>query len=546
MGVSLVAALLVGQVDIAVPEPLPEIVRRVLGLDRGEPNISYLYRVDSFDVIVIGSYFGILAILSIYGFYRFRLVYLFLRHRHLKPQPLAQFPEAELPTVTVQLPLFNEMYVVERLLKAVTALDYPRDKLEIQVLDDSTDETAAIARREVARYQREGFAISYLHREERRGFKAGALAEGLRRARGEFILIFDADFIPRPDCLRKVIHYFTDPQVGMVQMRWSYINSHYNLLTRIQQIMLDGHFVVEQTARSRSGALFNFNGTAGIWRREALEGSGGWHTDTLAEDTDLSYRAQLLGWKCIYLLEEDVPSELPVDINSFKIQQRRWAKGVFQVGLKLIPRIFRSDLPCRTKLELFFRFTNNANAPLVILLSLLHYPVLLARFNQGWFHLLLLDVPILLFATASVMVFYGTALWYLYPDWKRHLKYLPLVMAAGIGLALNNALAVMEALLGVRSVFARTPKFRIESKQDKWRDKRYTFRHDLVPLFELMLSVYFVFVVSYAVRIQIYGTIPFLLLFLLGYGMTGVASIAHGRAAVRSRREKSLLPGSLV
>jgi len=526
-------ALVVGQPDAGIPEPIPEIVRRVLGLDRGEPNISYLYRLDVFDLIVIGSYFGILAILSIYGFYRFRLVYTFIRYRHRRPEPLGYFSEGELPAVTVQLPLFNEMYVVERLLKAVTALDYPRDRLEIQVLDDSTDETAIIARREVEMYRRQGFTIEYLHREDRRGFKAGALAEGLARARGDFILIFDADFIPRPDCVRKMIHFFTDPQVGMVQMRWSYINAGYNLLTRIEQIMLDGHFVVEQTARSRSGALFNFNGTAGMWRREALEWSGGWHTDTLAEDTDLSYRAQLLGWTCIYLLDEDVPSELPVDINSFKIQQRRWAKGVFQVGLKLIPRILRSDLPLMTKIELFFRFTNNANAPLVILLSLLHYPVLIARFNQGWFQLLLLDVPILLFATVSVMVYYGAALWYLYPDWKRHLIYLPLVMAVGIGLALNNALAVGEAIVGGRSVFARTPKFCIESRQDQWRNKKYLFGHDVVPLFELLLAGYFVFVVASAVRMQIYGTIPFLLLFLLGYGVTGIASVVHGRRAVR-------------
>lgn len=532
---SMLSAVLVGQVDLNVPQPIPDIVRRVLGLDRGEPNISYLYRLDAFDLIVIGTYFGILAILSIYGFYRFRLVYLFLRYRHRKPQPVRRFSDAELPMVTVQLPLFNEMYVVERLLKAVTSLDYPRDRLEIQVLDDSTDETATIARREVEKYQREGFAISYLHRDDRRGFKAGALAEGLARARGDFILIFDADFIPRPESLRTMIHYFTDPRVGMVQMRWSYINSGYNLLTRIQQIMLDGHLVVEQTARSRSGALFNFNGTAGMWRRQALEWSGGWHMDTLAEDTDLSYRAQLLGWKGIYLLDEDVPSELPVDINSFKVQQHRWAKGVFQVGLKMIPRIFRSDLPRMTKLELFFRFTNNANAPLVILLSLLHYPVLLARFNQGWFQLLLLDVPVLLFATVSVMVYYGTALWHLYPDWKRQLKYLPLVMAVGIGLALNNALAVVEAMLGVRSAFARTPKFRIESRRDEWRNKKYIFGHDLMPLVELMLAVYFVFVVSYAVHIRIYGTIPFLLLFLIGYGMTGLISVAHGRAAMRTR-----------
>jgi len=521
-------------VEIIPPEPIPDIVRRVLGEGGARPNISYLYRADAFDWIVMGTYFGILLLLSIYGFYRFRLVYLFLRYRRCRPHPKGYFAEAELPSVTVQLPIYNEMYVVERLLRAVTQLNYPRDRLEIQVLDDSTDETSAICRRLVEHYRAEGHNIVYLRRGERTGFKAGALAYGLRFARGEFIAIFDADFIPRPDCLRAMIHYFTDPQVGMVQMRWSYINADYNLLTRLQQIMLDGHFVVEQTARSRSGSFFNFNGTAGMWRRAAIEWSGGWQHDTLAEDTDLSYRAQLFGWKFVYLLDEDVPSELPVDMNSFKVQQRRWAKGVLQVGFKLIGRIFRSPLPWSVKLELFFRFTNNANAPLVILLSLLHWPVLIARFNQGWFHLLILDVPILLFATASVIAFYGVAIWHLYPNWKQQAKYLPLVMAMGIGLALNNARAALEAFLGVRSPFARTPKFRIESKRDEWKSKKYTFRHDLLPVFELALAIYFVFVIAYAVRMRIYGTVPFLLLFWLGYGITGALSVVQGRAVARA------------
>jgi len=528
--------LMLLQPDLVPSAPIPEIVRKALGLDGRPPNISYLYHLDAFDLVVICSYFGILALLSVYGFYRFRLVYLFLRYRHFKPKPQGYFAEQELPKVTIQLPIFNEMYVVERLLGAITKIDYPRDRLEIQVLDDSTDETSAIARREVEKYAAEGHEIVYIHREDRQGFKAGALANGLKQARGEFIAVFDADFIPRPDCLRRMIHYFTDPQVGMVQMRWSYINADYNLLTRVQQIMLDGHFVIEQTARSRSGGFFNFNGTAGMWRRTAIEWSGGWQHDTLAEDTDISYRAQLFGWKFVYLLDEDVPSELPVEINSFKVQQRRWAKGVLQVGLKLISRIFRNDhLSLEAKLELFFRFTNNANAPFVVVLSLLHLPVLIARFNQGWFHLLLLDIPILIFATASVITFYGVTLWHLYPDWKRQIKYLPLVMALGLGLAINNGRAALEAFLGVRSPFARTPKYKIESKRDDWRSKRYRFGHDLIPLLELLLAGYFVFVVYYAASTRIYGTIPFLFLFLIGYGLTGVLSISQGQTPVRVR-----------
>jgi cellulose synthase/poly-beta-1,6-N-acetylglucosamine synthase-like glycosyltransferase len=515
---------------------LPAIVQQVLGAPDEPGRLSYLYQLDVFDWVFFCSYFGILILLSVYGFYRFQLVYLFLRYKRIKPEPAGRFIEEDLPRVTIQLPIFNEMYVVERLLKTVTQIDYPRHLLEIQVLDDSIDETTEIAEREVKRYQAEGYNITYIHREDRTGFKAGALANGLKQATGEFILIFDADFIPRPDILRKTIDYFTDPLVGMVQLRWSYINADYNVLTRIQQIMLDAHFVVEQTARSLSGGFFNFNGTGGIWRRTAIEWSGGWQDDTLAEDTDISYRAQLFGWKLVYLLDEDVPSELPVDINSFKVQQRRWAKGVLQVGQKLIRRIFRSDLPRRVKWELFFRFTNNANAPLVILFSLLHWPVLIARFNQGLFQLLLLDAPILIFATASVITYYGVTIRHLYPDWKKQAKYLPLVMALGLGMAFNNARAALEALFKVRTAFARTPKFKIESRRDEWRSKKYKFGADLIPLFELTLAVYFVGVIYYAIVMRIWGTIPFLFLFLIGYGFTGVMSLIQGKGASRPVR----------
>ncbi|MBI3949663.1 MAG: glycosyltransferase [Acidobacteria bacterium] len=514
----------------------PEIVRKVLGGSDQPGNLSYLYTLDAFDWLIICSYFGILFLLSIYGFYRLRLIYIFLRYRHFKPTPEGRFDEHELPRVTVQLPIFNEVYVVERLLKAVTQLDYPGHLLEIQVLDDSIDETAELAEQAVERYRAEGHNITYIHRDNRAGFKAGALANGLNYATGDFIAIFDADFIPRPDTLRKMIDYFTDPLVGVVQMRWSYINADYNTLTRIQQIMLDAHFVIEQTSRSRAGGLFNFNGTAGMWRRTAIEWSGGWQTDTLAEDTDLSYRAQLFGWKFIYLLDEDVPSELPVDINSFKVQQRRWAKGVLQVGQKLIGHILRSDLPLRVKLELFFRFTNNANAPLIIILSLLHWPVLIVRFSQGWFHLLLLDTPVLIFATTSVIAYYGVAIWHLYPDWKKQVRYLPLVMAMGIGLAINNARAALEVFLGVKSSFARTPKFRIESRKDDWRGKRYHWGSDLIPMAELALAIYFMGMVHYAVVMEIWGTIPFLLLFLIGYGFTGTASLIQSKKVARSVR----------
>lgn len=490
-------------------------------------NISFLYSLDTFDIVIISLYFGILFILSLYGFYRLKLVYLFFRYLPHAPKPKSEF--SELPKVTVQLPLFNEMYVVERLIEAVAAIDYPRELLEIQVLDDSTDETIAIASRVVAEYQKQGFDISYLHRTDRTGFKAGALEAGLKNAKGQFVAVFDADFLPRPDCIKKMIHYFTDEKIGMVQMRWSHINGDYSLLTKIQSIMLDGHFVVEQMARNRSGSFFNFNGTAGMWRREAIEYSGGWQHDTLTEDTDLSYRAQLMGWRFVYLLDEDAPAELPVEINAFKAQQRRWAKGLIQVAIKLLGRMLKNDnLPTRVKVEMFFRLTNNIAAPLMILLALLHLPVLIVRYNQGFFHLLLFDVPILLFSSLSVIAFYGSAQYYLHPTtWKKRLKYLPLVMGMGIGLTFSNARAVIEALFGVQSSFVRTPKYKVESRKDNWLSQAMKYRRNmgLIPYLEVLTAIYFVVTIYYAFTRSILGTIPFLFIFLFGYGYTGIMSM---------------------
>src|SRR3990167_10382155 len=301
-----------------------------------------VYQLNSFDLLLLIPYFTLLSILAFYGLHRYFLVYTYWRYRQNRPVPPAR-EWAALPRVTVQLPLYNERYVAERLIDEVCRLDYPRDLLEIQVLDDSTDETVAVARHAVERQAALGCSIAYYHRNNREGYKAGGLAEGLRRATGEFIAIFDADFLPPPDFLQKTLPYFLDPKIGMVQTRWNYINRGYSLLTRVEGILLDGHFVLEHGARSRSGCFFNFNGTAGIWRRCAIEEAGGWQHDTLTEDTDLSYRAQLQGWKFLYLPEIECFSELPVEINSFKVQQARWAKGLVQVALKLLPTLWRSS-----------------------------------------------------------------------------------------------------------------------------------------------------------------------------------------------------------
>ena len=518
--------------------PNPEQVREQLRiaidpiLRHGRDNISYLYSLDTFDWTIVILYFTILTLLAILGIYRMRMVYQFWRYRHITPQPKRRFTKAELPFITVQLPLFNELYVVERLLKSVTELDYPRHLLEIQVLDDSTDDTVNIAVAAVEKYRGQGINIHYIHRNDRTGFKAGALENGMKQAKGQLMAIFDADFTPRPDCLRKMVDFFTDERIGVVQMRWGHINANYSLLTRIQEILLDGHFVIEQTSRNRTGAFFNFNGTAGMWRREAIEWSGGWQHDTLTEDTDLSFRAQLMGWKMVYLLDDDVPAELPVEMNAFKAQQRRWAKGLVQVGLKLMPRIWKHpQLSWQQKIELFFRLFGNCAAMLMILLSILHIPVLIVRFNQGLFHLFLLDLPLMLLATFSVMSFYGTAIYHRYPNEKRRLLLVPLTMAMGIGLVFSNARAVLEALFGIKSSFVRTPKYKVESNRDNWMQAAMKYRRHKgwLPLIELVFALYFVFAIYYAIRSHIYATIPFLMIFLVGYGYMAIMSLFQGR-----------------
>jgi cellulose synthase/poly-beta-1,6-N-acetylglucosamine synthase-like glycosyltransferase len=402
------------------------------------------------------------------------------------------------------------------------------------VLDDSTDETVKLAEATVRKYADQGFDISYVHRSDRTGFKAGALEAGLKVAKGELLAIFDADFVPKPDCLRTLVDYFTDPMVGCAQMRWSHINGTYNLLTRLQTIMLDGHFVVEQTTRNRTGGFFNFNGTAGIWRRRAIAMSGGWQHDTLTEDTDLSFRAQLMGWKFVYLLDEDAPAEIPVEINAFKAQQRRWAKGVMQVGIKLYPRIWRAPLPLRVKLEMFFRLTGNISYPLMIVASFLQFPLLLVRYNQPFYHLMILDLPLLFFSSISVFLFYGTAVWYLDEKRSPRMAHLPLVMALGIGLAFSNAKAVLEAVLGVKSEFVRTPKYSVEKTTDEtWKAKKYKRKRGFLPLLELGFAFYFALAIWYAARLHMWGTIPFLSLFFLGFGYMGVMSILQTTSGKR-------------
>jgi cellulose synthase/poly-beta-1,6-N-acetylglucosamine synthase-like glycosyltransferase len=474
------------------------------------------------ETLVLATYFFVLVILAVYGWHRYFLVYLYMKNKDRVPVPTGM---DRLPRVTVQLPIYNEMYVADRLIDAVCQLNYPRELLEIQVLDDSTDETRIVAERAVMRNAATGIEISYLHRADRTGYKAGALEAGMKVAKGEFIAIFDADFIPSPDFLEKTVPYFGDDRIALVQARWGHINQDYSLLTKIQSILLDAHFVLEHGARNRAGMFFNFNGTAGIWRRTAITDAGGWQHDTLTEDLDLSYRAQLRGWKFVFLPGLVAPAEVPVEMNSFKSQQHRWAKGSIQTCRKLLPSILRSKLPLGVKAEAFFHLTANFNYPLMCVLSILLGPSMAIRYRMGLYEMLLIDVPLFFAATASVANFYMVCQRELHTDWVRRLKYLPFLMSVGIGLMVNNTRAVFEALFNQQSEFARTPKYRIEGRTDEWIGKKYRQIFIVQPMIELGLGLYFTATIFYALANGIYGTIPFLVLFQIGFLYMGLLSI---------------------
>jgi len=477
------------------------------------------------ETLILVLYFFVLSILAIYGWHRYYLVHLYTKNRDKVPGDLPPLARKDLPQVTIQLPIYNEMYVADRLIDTVCEMDYPRELLEIQVLDDSTDETTEIAELAVRRHAARGFDIKYLHRVDRTGYKAGALEAGLRTAKANYIAIFDADFIPPKDFLLKTLPHFNDPQTGMVQARWGHINADYSLLTKVQAILLDAHFVLEHGGRNRAGCFFNFNGTAGVWRREAIDSAGGWQHDTLTEDLDLSYRAQLRGWKFKFLPHVVSPAEVPVEMNSFKSQQHRWAKGSIQTCMKLLPQILRSKQPLQVKVEAFFHLTANFNYLLMCALSVLMFPAMWVRYNMGWTETLLIDLPLFMLATWSFFRFYMKSQKELHSDWRSRLKYLPFLMSIGIGLSINNTKAVLEALFRKQSEFARTPKYGIERDSDEWAGKKYHQTVGTQSIIELALGLYFTGTVFYALSNQIYGTVPFLMLFQVGFLYTGLLSI---------------------
>ncbi|MEM9081024.1 MAG: cellulose synthase family protein [Verrucomicrobiota bacterium] len=475
------------------------------------------------------SYVLVLCGLSAYSLHRLGIVFLYLKYARKKPVPQGKFEE--LPRVTVQLPVFNERHVVKRLLKAVAKLDYPREKLQIQFLDDSTDDTTEIAREECEKMAEDGFDVEFIHRTDRSGFKAGALENGMKTATGEFIFILDADFVPGPKVLMEMMPHFTDAKVGLIQTRWGHLNRNFNWLTRVQAMFLDGHLELEQTARNRSGRFFTFNGTAGVWRKSCIEEAGGWEHDTLTEDMDLSYRAQLKGWKFIFLNEVETPAELPVDMNGFKNQQHRWTKGSIQVCKKVLPKIWKSRFPLYVKFEATAHLTANFAYLLLFLLLFLIFP------NQkvqpdlpGWLQQVIY-LPIMFFGMSAIVFFYVTSQKALHPEtWRKEIRYLPLLVALGIGMSINNAKAVLEAIFNRESGFVRTPKYGVEAAPGattvRKRTGSYKARKTITPLVELLFGCFFLFVVADALVTNNLVSFILLLPFPIGFLYTSLASLA--------------------
>lgn len=458
-------------------------------------------------------YAGTALWLAAYGLNAFVLAFLYLRHRN-EPPPAPEVEPDNFPVVTVQVPVYNERHVIVRVVDAVAYLNYPVDRLQIQVLDDSTDVTTQLARERAAFHRQQGLDITVLTRPQRQGFKAGALSRGLQRARGELIAIFDADFRPRPDFLMKTVPHFLDrPELGLVQTRWSHLNADYSPLTRAQAMAFDGHFVVEQTGRDRSGLLMNFNGTAGVWRRACIEESGGWDSMTLSEDLDLSYRAQLEGWETLYLPAVDAPAELPPQIAAFKRQQARWTQGSIQTLRKLIQPIFRSPrLSVVQKAMALLHLSGYLAHALMVVLLLVTLPLLLTGATPpslGNVGLMMSAGPPLIYAISQRA---------LYANWGKRLLNFPLLILIGIGIAWNNSLAIWRGLRRWGGAFARTPKFHVEGRTDRWLDSAYRLGIDRSLVGEALLAVYALVAALVALAAGRYGLIPFLLLYAAAFG----------------------------
>lgn len=490
-------------------------------------------------ILLLAGYIAGVVFVFLYCVTQVYLLVSYLRHQRQVPKPMDLLPlDAAVPSVTVQLPIYNELYVVERLIDAVAMLDYPKAALEIQVLDDSTDETAALAQAKVNAYQQQGFNIHYLHRIDRKGFKAGALQNGLAQATGDFVAIFDADFVPDPLFLRKTLPCFNNPQVGMVQTRWKHINKNFSLLTRIQAFALDTHFIIEQCGRNAAGVFMHFNGTAGIWRKDCIIDAGGWSQDTLTEDLDLSYRAQLKGWKFIYLDSVGSPAELPVAMAAIRSQQYRWSKGPAQVSRKMLLRVLVSNEPLKVKWHSFFHLLNSSINIAILYTALLSVPIIYLKslYPQHWIFTLM---AFFFTALVAISALYLAAQVHEEGSFRKGLRsfvvLFPSFLSITMGLSLQNAIAALKGLLGQESEFVRTPKLDITQPNEHWEQKRYNTIH-LNPLLlgEALLACYFLGGVCIAFRYREFGLLPFHLMLFLGFASIGFFSLRHAFLAAKT------------
>ncbi len=479
--------------------------------------------IDIISYTIALLYFGTLTYITLYCLMQFHLLYHYKKHHNeLKVHPEVHPKlDEDMPMVTVQLPIFNEMYVVERLVENIVALDYPKEKLEIQILDDSTDETVEISKRKVAQYRQQGYDISLILRSDRKGYKAGALKEATDHAKGEFIAIFDADFLPEADFLKRTIPHFQNPNVGVVQTRWTHINQEYSLLTKLQAFQLNVHFTVEQQGRESGDYLLQFNGTAGVWRKKTIHDAGGWEADTLTEDLDLSYRAQLKGWQIIFLEDCTAPAELPAEMNGLKSQQFRWMKGGAETARKMLPTIWRSELSLSRKLHGSLHLLASSVFPFVFIMGVMSVPFIFVINPLG------IDTRVLSIFMISllsiIMVYYVANVQGVEPEVsfaKKIIKFIllfPVFLALSMGLSLHNTVAVIQGWLGKQSAFIRTPKFNILDISDKIKNQKY-LQHKISPITIMEGIMTFYFIVAMIVGLYTGNNTLVILHALLGYG----------------------------
>lgn len=480
-----------------------------------------------FDEIILVTYILTMTVLLIFASHG--IIMLFYHRKYIENIPTSDENIKLDKKVTIQLPLYNEQYVTERLIDAVCKIEYPKHLLEIQVLDDSTDNTVDIVSKLVEEKQIDGYDIKQIRRNNRKGYKAGALREGLKIAKGEFIAIFDADFVPKSDFLKTTLKYFTKSNIGMVQTRWEHLNEDYSILTRIQALALNGHFVMEQPIRNRAGFFINFNGTGGVWRKECILDAGNWHDDTITEDLDLSYRAQLNGWKFVYLRDVTTPAELPAEMNALKAQQFRWTKGAIETAKKLLPAVWRAKIPLRIKLQSTFHLTNNIVFPFILIAGILNVPLIFIK-NSGPYSIFFNFMSVFVVAFISSFLFYLFAQKDVHSDWRKKMALFPIFMAGSMGFAVNNSRAVFEGLLDRKSEFVRTPKFMLVNKKDSISaNSSYSssYKINSTILVEVILAFYCLIGVFASIYFMELAALPFQLMFFLGFSSVATLSIKH-------------------